>query len=234
MSQPLVTAYFNARKRHACDDLLGKSKVPLLDSDNLEQAASNEKTARGSPRMILRDASTAREEDRTGKAMCNIHFDSPTTENIQQSRPRATCNRNLPSAESQLDICDSLQKMDNENEAKKVPFEKKGALSPRKPTTPSKSSSDAPKETIVEEDEQLPAGTFTPTREASRMEMMANMSLEEIKNKINKSSRLTELRGHIARMMNSEQRLQEWQKRNNIQEPRMQKFEKIELEVPGR
>lgn len=253
MSQPPVTAYFNTRKRQACDDLRGKSKILLLESDNStdqtsmtsensEHVARNEKAVQESPRIIFRDVSTVKEEHRANKVVRNIHFDSPTmsTEKTQQSTPRAraTRNRKLLSTEGQADIRDSLQKMSNKEETKKVPFEKKGALSPKKPTTFRKGigSSDTPKETVIEEDknEQLPASSLTPTKKASRMEKLANIGLEEIKDIVKKSPRLIELKAHIARFGNKEQQLQEFQKRDNVKKPQMQKFEKIELEVPVR
>ncbi|KOC63242.1 DNA replication factor Cdt1 [Habropoda laboriosa] len=58
------------------------------------------------------------------------------------------------------------------------------------------------------------------------------LSFTEIKSRVNKSSRLMELKASIARFKNCEQRLEQVQKQNDIKKPQIQKFEKIQLEIP--
>lgn len=254
MSQPSVTAYFNTRKRQACDEVRGKSKVLLLERDHsgseaLTSANDSEQTdergnKRTSPRIMLRDA-PAREIARANKACRNIQFDSSkaTLEKTpNRPRTRAMRSRALSSTDgSQPDIRDSLLKASGDSESKKVPFEKKGMLSPqkKKPQTPIKCpvvSNSAIKEEVKNE-QSVSECPLTPpsSRRISTMErLMKNddLSLAEIKNRINKSSRLAELKAITQRIANHERALEQLQKRNDVKKPQMQKFEKIELEVP--
>lgn len=145
MSQPSVTAYFNTRKRQACDELRGKSKILLLERDNqaqttttiesksAEQSASDETSLTGSsPKIMLRnDNANFKDGIRANKAIRNIQFDSSK---VSRPKMRATRSRTLPSTidESQTDIRESFSKVANDPEIKKVPFEKIGTLSPKK------------------------------------------------------------------------------------------------------
>lgn len=254
MSQPSVTAYFNTRKRQACDELRGKSKILLLERDNqaqtstiennLEQAASDEASTGSSPKIVLRNA-TANSMDgvRANKAVRNIQFDSSK---VSRPKMRATRSRTLPSTDgSQADIRDSFSKVVSDPEAKKVPFEKKGTLSPKKKPqqTPKKASAVISKDNVTKETEKEQSvnvlGSLTPlsSKKLSTMERLAkneDLSLTDIKNRINKSSRLTELKAIMRRITNHEQTLEQLQKQNEIKKPQMQKFDKVELEIPVR
>ncbi|XP_029678745.1 DNA replication factor Cdt1 [Formica exsecta] len=254
MSQPLVTAYFNTRKRQACDELRGKSKVLLLErdssssqaltyADDSEQIAMDAKDERKSPIIVLKDA-PAKEVTRANKAVRNIQFDS-TKASLEKTpnrpRTRAMRSRALSSTDrSQPDIRDSLLKANNDSETKKVPFEKMGTLSPKKkPRTPTKCSV-VPKDSVIVEAENEQSASscpLTPTssRKIPMVERLAkndDLSLTEIKSRIQKSSRLGELKAIIQRIANHEQSLEQLQKQNDIKKPEMQKFEKIELEIP--
>lgn len=253
MSQPSVTAYFNTRKRQACDELRGKSKILLLERDNQmqtniessEQVASDEKSTGTSPKIVLKDATaSSREGVWVNKAVRNIQFDSSKAILERTSRPKARTTRSctLPSTDgSQADIRDSFLKVGSNTEAKKVPFEKRGTLSPKKkPQTPKKASL-LSKDNVMKEDEreQPASGSLTPTssKKLSTMERLVkneNLSLTDIKNKINKSSRLTELKAITQRIANYDRTLEQLQKQNEIKKPQMQKFEKVELEIPVR
>ncbi|KAL6430326.1 hypothetical protein ACFW04_007793 [Cataglyphis niger] len=253
MSQPSVTAYFNTRKRQACDELRGKSKVLLLERDNSssqaltyaddsEQIATDGKDKRTSPIIVTKDA-PAKETTRANKAVRNIQFDS-TKASLEKTpnrpRTRAMRSRALSSTDkSQPDIRDSLLKTSNDSETKKVPFEKMGTLSPKKkPRTPTKCSVGSKGNVVVQaENEQSASCPLTPTssRKISMMERLAkndDLSLTEIRNRIQKSSRLGELKAIIQRIANHDQSLEQLQKQKDIKKPEMQKFEKIELEIP--
>lgn len=257
MSQPSVKSYFNTRKRQASDDLRGKSKVFLLGRDqsnsqacdinkDLKQNVINE-SEMVSPIVILRDtAPVAKDSPRVKKVVRNIQFDSPkpnTEKSAKTPRARMLRSRRLFSADDhQPDIRESLQKMRSTDvEARKVPFEKKGSLSPKKPMTPKKNFDDAPKhDTIKEEEEKEDQPSThslqTSPKKISTMERLAteNLSLNEIKNKIKKSSRLSELKASIAKFNNLDQQLKKVQKQDDLNKPQMQKFDQIELEIPVR
>lgn len=260
MSQTSVKAYFNTRKRRASDDLRGKSKVLLLERDqssdqvcdmsNPKQNVSDE-SEMVSPKVILKDAAAvAKDSPRIKKVVRSIHFDSPkanTEKSVKTPKARVLRSRRLFSADGhQVDIRESLQKMgaSTDVEVRKVPFEKKGSLSPKKPMTPKKSSSDdVPKhDTVKEEEEEKKEdepsihGLETPTKKISTMERLTteNLSLNDIKNRIKKSSRLSELKASMARLNNLDQQLKKIQKQDDLNKPQMQKFEKIELEIPVR
>lgn len=263
MSQPLVTSYFNTRKRPATDDLRNKAKVLLLDREDSKTVSNQsenqvnkdsselsgsltpiqEEQAMGtSPKVILVSGkeSKGNRTVKSNSAVRNIQFDSPKT-NAQKilknnARTRVTRSRKLSGQEGQTDIRESFQKVTEDTDAKKVLFEKKGALSPRKkcPETPKKNTSSIETVTSVFND-QIPSNCTTP-KKSSAMDKLAKqeLSLNEIKNRINKSSRLMELKASIARFKNCEQKLEKLQKQNEIKKPQIQKFEKIQLEIPVR
>ncbi|XP_025072868.1 DNA replication factor Cdt1-like, partial [Pogonomyrmex barbatus] len=251
MSQPLVTAYFSTRKRPACDDLRGKSKVLLLEQDNQAQTSVENLQRSGSekglgteesPKVVLRSAVTSSKEGvRVNKAVRNIQFDSSKASPDKTSRPkpRTTRSRTLPSTDgNQADIRDSFLKMESDLETKKVLFEKKGTLSPKKKAQASKNASTVSKDNMKEtEKEQFAGSSLTPSssKKLSTMERLVrneNLSLTEIKNRINKSSRLAELKAITQRIANCDQALKQLHKQNDIKKPQMQKFDKIELEIP--
>ncbi|KAG5345775.1 CDT1 factor, partial [Acromyrmex heyeri] len=242
MSQPSVTAYFNTRKRQGCDELRAKSKILLLERDNqtqtsienLEKSPTNTGT---SPKIVLQNATMLKEGVRVNKAVRNIQFDSSKTipEKMSRPRTRATRSRPLPSMDgSQADIRDSFLKVGNDSsEIKKVPFEKKGMLSPKKSQTPKKTL----KNNAMKEKEHSANGSLTPSssRKLSTMERLVkneNLNLTDIKNRINKSSRLAELKAITQQFAKYDMALEQLQKQDEIKKPHMQKFEKVELEIP--
>ncbi|XP_078043063.1 chromatin licensing and DNA replication factor double parked [Augochlora pura] len=256
MSQPSVTAYFNTRKRQATDELRSKAKVLLLERDqtrlvsnqnrNLQNKDTSESsgslapiteesTMGTSPKVILvpeKEVASNRAM-RPNTAVRNIQFDSPKS-NVQKTsksnpKPRATRSRKLSGQEGQTDIRESFQKVTDSDVNKVVLFEKKGALSPKKkpPGTPKKNN---PASENLSND-QSTINCTTPKKGLNKLARQ-ELSITDIKNKINKSSRLAELKASIARFKNSEQKLDKLQKQNEIKKPQIQKFEKIQLEIP--
>ena len=273
MSQPSVTAYFNTRKRQATDDVRSKAKVLLLDQeisksisnqipasineDNSEQLAGTlapiqeEKTMSTSPKIIIVPAKEPDDDrtSRTNTAVRNIQFDSPKSSGQKtakhSARGRVMRSRKLSGhEEGQADIRESFQKITEDSDTKKVLFEKKGALSPRKklPETPKKNDHSTKDDHFTENDQstentrnastdQSLVNCVTP-KKASTMDRLAKqeLSLNDIRNKVTKSSKLTELKASLARFKNCEQRLGQGHKQNN-KKPQIQKFEKIQLEI---
>lgn len=259
MSQPSVTAYFNTRKRQATDDLRSKAKVLLLDQEQSKLVSNQNRTSINKDNSELSETLISIQEEKvmgtspkvifvpgkesvnnrtlkTNSVVRNIQFDSPKS-NIQKTlkhnvRTRVTRSRKLSGQEGQVDIRESFQKIAEDLDEKKVLFEKKGALSPKKKLGTSKID-DAVKNSNILND-QLSIN-FTTPKKSSNMDNLAKqeLSLNEIRNKINKSSRLMELKASIARFKNCEQRLEQFHKQNDIK-PQIQKFEKIQLEIPIR
>lgn len=224
MSQPSVAAYFNTRKRQACDELRGKSKVLLLErdhsssealthADDSEQIAPDEKGERTRPLIVLKDAPV--KSTRVNKAVRNIQFDSSKT-NLEKTpnRPRMRAIRSRAVSatdESQPDIRDSLLKTSSDSGTKKVPFAKIGMLSPKKkPQTPMKSST-VPKDSVIDE------------KNVKEEQSASNCPLTPLLS-----------RKVVEKLANHEQSLEQPQKQNDVKKPQMQKFEKIELEIPTR
>lgn len=188
-------------------------------------------------------------------AVRNIQFDSPKS-NAQKtpksnSKARVTRSRKLSGQEGQPDIRNSFQKITEDLDAKRVLFEKKGTLSPKKkapgtpkkkaPVTPKKKAPATPKKSDASNENaatNLPsdqsAVNCTTPKKGSTMERLAKqeLSFNEVKNRISKSARLMELKASISRFKNCEQRLEIVQKRNDDKKIQIQKFEKIQLEIP--
>ncbi|CAK9803097.1 DNA replication factor Cdt1 [Anthophora plagiata] len=260
MSQLSVTAYFNTRKRQATDDLRSKAKVLLLDENQSTSVSSQSRTPVDKNNSESSRALTPVEEGKvmgmspkvvfvpgkelvgnrtakTNSAVRNIQFDSPKA-NAQKTpkqnvRSRVTRSRKLSGQEGQADIRESFQRITED--AKKVPFEKKGTLSPKKKHTGTPKKNDISAENLSANvpNEQLSVNCTTPKKNSTMDRLVKKeLSFTEIKNKVNKSSRLMELKASIARFKNCEQRLEQVQKQNDVKKPQIQKFEKIQLEIP--
>ncbi|EFN82715.1 DNA replication factor Cdt1 [Harpegnathos saltator] len=255
MSQPSVTVYFNTRKRRASEDQQGKTKILLLEReqssdktcDNIKDLRQNvpDEDSMVSPKAILKDAaSTVKNSPCIKKAVRNINFDSPkanTEKIIKTPKARVLRSRRLfPADGHQLDIRESLQKMGpTDVKSKKTSIKKNENLSPKKPVAPKNDSSDdvSKHNTIKEEKEREnePSSDDLETPKISKMEKLAteNLSLNDIKNRISKSSRLVELKASIARFKTCDQQLEKMQEQNDHNKFQMQKFKKIELEIPA-
>lgn len=260
MSQPSVTAYFNTRKRQATDDIRGKSKVLLVERDQARSVSSQnrnspnkdssespgsltpireEKTMGTSPKVVL--APGGGRALRPNPAVRNIQFDSPKSGAQKtpksNTKARVTRSRKLSGQEGQPDIRDSFQKLADDLDAKRVLFEKKGTLSPKKkaPGTPKKSDSSNENAATNLAGDRSAVNCATP-KKGSTMERLAKqeLSLDEVRNRISKSARLMELKASISRFKNYEQRLEKVQKRKDDKKIQIQKFEKIQLEIPVR
>lgn len=220
MSQTSVTAYFNSRKRQATDDLKNKTKVFILERDKMQITRATDKINedieldKESVKIIKKNDAT----DKINVVKRIIQFDgtkttTPRTPRVTRSRIKSKKNT---VSEGQTDIMKSFLKINNEKQ--NVVFEKKGLLSPRK-------------KGIIEEH----CGESIIPKTIPLMERLAqqDLSLEEIKNRINKSSRLAELKKRIDIINECEKKLNSLQ---NSDEPlpKIKKFDKIQLEVPVR
>lgn len=262
MSQPSVTAYFNSRKRAASEEIRNKSKVLILDNktrtnpsrvtgeaggiknDVTEKSSENagpltpvseETQQSSSPKLVYANDT----ETKTSSVVRNIQFDLGKSSGSQKMTPKAggrarvSRTRKFSVQEGQTDIRDTFLKFGAEGKeaTKVVTFEKMGPLSPRKKTAGAKST-DANKEGAKE---KPAAGSVTP-KKSSFMDRLAkqDLSIGEIKNRINRSSRLAELRASIARIQDCQDRLDKIEKAEETKKPQIKKFQKIELEVPVR
>ncbi|XP_034944102.1 DNA replication factor Cdt1 [Chelonus insularis] len=256
MSQPSVTAYFNTRKRQATDELRNKSKVVVLEHERMRitcngeikkeleddpKASLKEKEFESALKVVFKSSESTQPSSASEKnsAVRNIQFDAPkvSSSKTRMTRARSSKLKKIVQHEGQTDIKESLFKMGEElKQQSNVPFEKKGLLSPRKNLSSKKNTKNPEKqEKLVENSEQKPAaGSVTP-KQGSLMDKLAqqDLSLTEIKNRINKSSRLAELRARIDQFKKCEEKLDKLQQQGR-EEPQLKikKFEKIELEIP--
>ncbi|CAG5090533.1 Similar to Cdt1: DNA replication factor Cdt1 (Mus musculus) [Cotesia congregata] len=222
MSQTSVTAYFNSRKRQATDELKNKTKVLILERDKMQITRATDKINEDieldneSVKIIKKNDAT----EKINVVKRIIQFDgakitTPRTPRVTRSRIKSKKNTVL---EGQTDIMKSFLKINNEKQ--NVVFEKKGLLSPRKNLT---------SKGVIEEQS---GGSIIP-KTIPLMERLAqqDLSLEEIKNRINKSSRLAELKKRIDIINECKKKLDSLQ---NSDEPlpKIKKFDKIQLEVP--
>ncbi|KAK2586746.1 hypothetical protein KPH14_011777 [Odynerus spinipes] len=233
MSQPSVTAYFNTRKRQASEDLRGKAKILLLDQEQVKVNKERELRSK-TPNFESSKLLSEKQEENMGTSPKIVLVQGKT--NRAKTRSRAILTRK-PSQDDQVDIRDSFLKMSNDAEEKKVLFEKKGTLSPKKklPSTPKKDINLSEEKQITAniKNEQTVAEYITPTKISNRgNSVKKNLDFNEIKNRINKSNRLAELKASIDRIKKCDQRLNELQKQNDSNKPQIQKFEKIQLEIP--
>ncbi|XP_011313756.1 DNA replication factor Cdt1 isoform X2 [Fopius arisanus] len=167
-------------------------------------------------------------EERVNSVVRNIQFDAKTRTPRMATRARATRSRKPSVAEGQQDIRDSFSKINEDKTSKNVIFEKKGLLSPRKATSKEEGT------------EEPAAGSTTPKRSILERVGRSELSLREIKDRINRSSRLAELKASIDRIKKCEEKLEGLQRKEKGEEsqendgmpPKIRKFEKIELEVP--
>lgn len=233
MSQPSVTAYFNTRKRQATEDLRGKAKVLLLDQEqikvNKESGLQLKTPNLESPKIV-----SEKQEENMGTSPKVMIVQGKPTKVL--TRSRATPVRKS-SQDGQVDIRNSFLKMGNDVGEKKVLFEKKGILSPQKklPSTPKKDKNISGDKEIINNmtNEEIVHEFITPKKMSNKSNSVKNnLDFNEIKNRINKSSRLAELKASIDRIRKCDQRLNELQKQNDFNKPQIQKFEKIQLEVP--
>ena len=258
MSQPSVTAYFNTRKRQATDDIRGKSKVLLVERDQARSVSSQKRNPPSKDSSESSGSLTPVQEEKPmgtspkvapapgggralkpNPAVRNIQFDSPKSGAQKtpksNTKARVTRSRKLSGQEGQPDIRDSFQKIAEDLDAKRVLFEKKGTLSPKKkaPGTPKKNDASNENAATNPPGDQSAVNCTTP-KKGSTMERLAKqeLTLNEVKNRISKSARLMELKASISRFKNCEQRLEKVQKRNDDKKIQIQKFEKIQLEIP--
>ncbi|KAL2733675.1 DNA replication factor Cdt1-like [Vespula squamosa] len=178
------------------------------------------------------------------------HTDVDSTFSAQKTSIITTClyatQANKPSRDGQVNIRESFLKISNDAEiknrnlkikekVKKVLFEKKYTLSPQQKQASTSKKNIAEKKYIKmnEQNERTAVEYTIPKRMSIRDDSIKkSLDLNEIKNKINKSNRLAELKASIDRIKRCDQHLNELQKQNDFNKPQIQRFEHIELEIP--
>lgn len=253
MASPSVAAFFGSRKRTAVDDLSStKNKIIRLDGANHNNAAGND----GSDEAISAIDHQALLKAKLGNDACinkptifsNVTGSTKTKPIEKRASTRRTVKRNADS--------------ENPSQPKIVKFTLAGTLSPRKKhadiknafnlkqTNPTENST-AP--TAVEPQTSGAQALSSPAR--SKVEAVGNavgsaakrdLSFDQIKTKVNRSSKLEELKAILKNRAQLEQQLQACvQKRSGKligQTPAkaqpegtsLKKFDTIELEVLSR
>ncbi|XP_015127804.1 DNA replication factor Cdt1 [Diachasma alloeum] len=234
MSQPTVTSFFHTRKRQATDELKNKAKVLILEQERTRSkgievskpAKDAETSDSSSPKLVF---TSDPKPEKLNSVVRSIQFDAKSSPRARMTtRGRATRSRKGSAQEGQQDIRESFQKINEEKTSKNVVFEKKGLLSPRKAISTPNEAQSAP-----ETSEEPAAGSTTPKSSLERVGR-SQLSLREIKDRINRSSRLAELKASIDRIKRCEEKLENLRKdeEDKGMPPKIRKFERIELEVP--
>ncbi|XP_057322683.1 DNA replication factor Cdt1 [Microplitis mediator] len=250
MSQPSVTAYFNSRKRQATDELKNKAKVLILDRDRMKITRTTDKIdvnirLDNEPQTDFVDQiqDCARKQiyvcinenkkdgtEKVNSAVRNIQFDGTTIlpKTRRVSRTRVKSKKPIVS-EGEVDIMKTFLKITHDKQ--NVVFKKKGLLSPKKNLTPKDSVEKIVSNREISEKQVTLEGIVPKTTSLTDRATHQNLTLDEIKNRINKSSRLAELKKRIDNINKCEKKLHNLL---NSDEPlpQIKKFEKIQLEVP--
>lgn len=215
MSQPSVTNYFNTKKRTALDDKLERAKkVLILDT--------------------LEEVDTRLNNDKSVIYVNSVNSNNKTLENpgnIKANRlsnsKGAKLSRRAGSKKHEVSKQKDIQELLNNMVAKPpVQTTTKEAIFGTSLTTP---------ETIVHERHVTPPST--PTKVVNRLDKITDVSkepsLKEIRQKLTRSHRLTELRASIARFKESSQKLEEAEKKTTEvgESPTLKNFKTIEIEV---
>lgn len=261
MSQPSVAAYFTTRKRAASEEIRNKAKVLCLDEENTRNSSitseklrdlhtfesstltvvpedvSSENSSSPKHSYKCKDTDVDSPATKSNSAVRNIIFDvqKPGTPKTPRMNTRTRSrSRKLSCEEGQTDIRETLLKLDGSNSGKNVIFEKKGLLSPKK-----RSSSSRSLRTPKKNEQEAPAaGSVTP-KKAPRIQepIRKELNFIEIKNRINQSSRLAEIKERIDKIRNCDEKLTKLQAQNDKQprqKSQIQKFDQIQLEIPVR
>lgn len=151
--------------------------------------------------------------------------------------------------EGQADIRETFQKQAGAEEAKLVPFEKRGSLTPRK--SGKKEATGTPKESVqtpkkcepMETNVEINVNPSTPKKasDVPSLVVQKDMTLGQMKEKLLKSKRLSELRARINKIGQLDKKLEDVQKKAEKKEeavpadkPFVKEFDSIELEIPVR
>lgn len=261
MSQPTVAAYFNARKRAATDDLntaATRNKVLVLEQTSINASDDPEKySLDASGRVVF-----ANTKNFLSKNVAVETKMEPTGDAAECKRiTRATRSIRRIGA---VTINEKTREM--LEQPKLVNFFKKGTLSPRKKMVQkeespakanvlSKLSSPAKGEFSIKSNAtNIDKGMTTPTKQVVSNQSnpvqptVANLTMEEVKNKMNRSARLAQLKNSLNKMQNGFSKLDsmaskrmDTSNRKPIVPPspgtaarNLRQFQTLEVEVPIR
>ncbi|KAL7301041.1 hypothetical protein TKK_0006313 [Trichogramma kaykai] len=241
--QSVVTEYFATRKRRASEDLRNKSKVLILDGNETQPQKVLPVIREDETKQTNMASLQNKLESKRGSVVRNLKFDTDEKTTTKSSTPRArtpkTRRSSVTEDKSQTDIREALLKQTQESDNKNVLFAKLGNLSPKKTRL---RTTRALKKALEEEEKEEevtkidePVICKTPTKSKP----LVQMNIDEIKTKLNKSSRLSELRERINKLKSSEDKVKELEdklknkkvetKKNNL---KLKGFNQLELEVP--
>ncbi|CAB0029606.1 unnamed protein product [Trichogramma brassicae] len=205
--QSVVTEYFATRKRRASEDLRNKSKVLILDGNETQPQKVLPIIREDETKQTSMASLQNKLEPKRGSVVRNLKFDADEKTTTKSATPRARTPRTRRSSvtedKSQTDIREALLKQTQESDNKNVLFAKLGNLSPKKTRL---RTTRALKKALQEEEEEEevtkidePVICKTPTK----AKPLVQMNIDEIKTKLNKSSRLAELRERINKLKSS-------------------------------
>lgn len=243
MAQQAISSYFATRKRTASDDLSSKNKVLILDRNELFSPS----VSRKSTRKIQKLAFDTDFEKQTDKVVAK-----------EKPKPRKKCASTKVSVAKSIrvgKVKKSAEKNDGLHQSNLVNFIRKGLLSPTKTRSPVKVST--PKKSVFvsrESEMNSERGMVTPIKQtissdprpSSSKEAIKDLPLEVVKEKLNKSSRVTELKTRLNKLQQGLDTLDTMETKRkamvtpkktveitkDICQPRsLKKFDALELEI---
>lgn len=220
MSQPSVANYFSTRKRSALDDKLVRAKKVLILEGNESSEVTSEVTER------LND----------GKSVIFVNkpiINSKSAPNHEKFKTNPGAARKIVRKVGPKKVSESGKQREIQD------FFNNVVAKPTPPTTPKKqtlieTSLKSP-ETVVQERHVTPPNT--PTKVVNRLDKVNDHikepSIKEIRQKLTRSHRLTELRASIARFKESSQKLEQAEKKTAkvAESPTLKNFKTIEFDV---
>lgn len=236
MASPSIASYFNVRKRAAADDIVNaRSKVIRLD-DTIDNADRSQSTIN---KNILAKNKLV-DADLKGQ----ISSSSKVIEKIHQASVNKTIERKTTRRTTKKGSVESTQ-------PKIVKFTLGGTLSPRKKLLETSIAFQSIEKNTASTEQKTNSDssvTLQPTKAAIVNKTLANakkeLSFDEIKSKVTRSSKLQELKAILKKRQQLEEQYQACiDKRNaklkanstiSLEGQSLKQFETIELEVLSR
>lgn len=240
MSQTSVASYFTTRKRVANEDIGGiRNKIRVLESSESDVALPFEgKITRG--KLIEKITHIDSLNVVYPYVATKLKFDTEVRcdDQIKAKRGKPVIKTTVRPTRSskKSSISDATRKTDDKQE-KIVKFIKMGMLSPRKNTlSPVKQKGTLNAFSSLESFTNIDRGMKTPTKSPVESQeavtKVQGMSIDEIKKKLSKSTKLNELKASIAKIQELDGKLPKIVPPvSNTGSPKLKEFKHLELEI---
>lgn len=222
MSQPSVINYFSTRKRVASDDLKSNSakKVLVLDNDSVEHLAKNI-----IPAEVIRDCRTTITTPKIPQIVLSVDINKPNQPSMAK-KPRQGRIKKIKEIPNQRDIQTLLSNV--------------GVKTSTPQNVTSTTEVQIRDVTPINEVKKEPVHITPPSTPVKRINALdkvkptaRELSFNELKQKMSRSSRLAELKASISKFKQLENKLESAEsKTSSLKEsPNLKSFRTLELEV---